>query len=58
MKNGTLILPSENARYFVELLGRKVQLQIEDMNQLSMQRNYRKYIQRYVEETDVNQVGF
>jgi V-type H+-transporting ATPase subunit a len=47
MKHGTIILPSERARYFVELLGRKVQLQIEDMNAISMKRNYRKYIQRY-----------
>ena len=47
MKHGTLILPAERARYFVELLGRKVQLQIEDMNELSMKRHYRKYIQRY-----------
>lgn len=48
MKHGTLILPAERARYFVELLGRKVQVQIEDMNAVSMKRNYRKYIQRYV----------
>jgi V-type H+-transporting ATPase subunit a len=47
MKNGNLIIPAEKARAVVELLGRKVQLQIEDMNQLSMRRNYRKYIQRY-----------
>jgi hypothetical protein len=47
MRHGTLILPAERARFFVELLGRKVQLQIEDMNETSMKRNYKKYIQRY-----------
>ena len=47
MKHGTLILPAERARYFVELIGKKVQLQIEDMNQLTLKRNYRKYIQSY-----------
>jgi V-type H+-transporting ATPase subunit a len=46
MKLGTLILPAERARYFVELIGRKVQVQIDDMNQISLKRNYRKYIQR------------
>ena len=48
MKQGTLVLPAERARHFVELIGRSVQIQIQDMNQHSMQRNYRKYIQRYV----------
>lgn len=56
MKHGTIILPSERARYFVELLGRKVQLQIEDMNEISMKRNYRKYIQRYAPSTPVSNV--
>jgi V-type H+-transporting ATPase subunit a len=49
MKHGTLILPAERARYFIELLGRKVQLQIQDMNEITMKRNYRKYIQRYAD---------
>jgi V-type H+-transporting ATPase subunit a len=47
MKHGTIILPAERARFFIELLGRKVQLQIEDMNEVTMKRSYRKYIQRY-----------
>jgi V-type H+-transporting ATPase subunit a len=47
MKHGTLVLPAERARYFVDLIGQKVQIQIRDMNQHSMKRHYRKYIQRY-----------
>ena len=53
MKHGTLILPAEKARYFVELIGRKVQVQIEDMNQISLKRNYRKYIQRYADSLHI-----
>ena len=48
MKHGTLVLPAERARSYVETLGERVQVQIQDMNQASMKRNYRKYIQRYV----------
>lgn len=48
MKKGTLVLPAERARHYVEIMGSKVQIQIEDMNELTMRRNYRKYIQRYV----------
>jgi V-type H+-transporting ATPase subunit a len=47
MKHGTLVLPAERARQFVDILGKRVQIQIEDMNAYSMKRNYRKYIQRY-----------
>ena len=46
MKKGTLVLPAERARHYVELIGTKVQVQIEDMNEHSMKRNYRTYIQR------------
>ena len=48
MRHGTLVLPAERARVFVENLGKSVQVQIEDMNAVSLRRNYRKYIQRYV----------
>ena len=47
MRHGTLVLPAERARIFVESLGKSVQIQIEDMNAISLRRNYRKYIQRY-----------
>ena len=47
MRHGTLVLPSERARSFVDILGKTVQIQFEDMNALSLIRNYRKYIQRY-----------
>ncbi len=48
MRHGTLVLPAERARFFIESVGSAVQLQIEDMNSLSLRRNYRRYIQRYV----------
>ena len=47
MRHGTLVLPAERARFFVESVGSTVQIQIEDMNNLSLRRNYRRYIQRY-----------
>eukprot|EP00917_Polyrhabdina_sp_WS-2016_P016978 GHVP01036703.1.p1 GENE.GHVP01036703.1~~GHVP01036703.1.p1 ORF type:complete len:744 (+),score=139.70 GHVP01036703.1:49-2280(+) len=46
MKHGTLVLPSDRAREFVDLLGREAKIQFEDMNELSMKRQYKKYIQR------------
>jgi hypothetical protein len=47
MKRGTLVLPVDRAKYILERLGRSVQVQIEDMNAVSMTRQYRKHIQRY-----------
>eukprot|EP00921_Rhytidocystis_pertsovi_P003055 GHVQ01005085.1.p1 GENE.GHVQ01005085.1~~GHVQ01005085.1.p1 ORF type:complete len:840 (+),score=106.77 GHVQ01005085.1:508-3027(+) len=46
MKYGTLVLPSDRAREFIDVLGRRSFLQFVDMNEYSMKRQYRKYIQR------------
>ncbi|CEM34423.1 unnamed protein product [Vitrella brassicaformis CCMP3155] len=49
MKHGTLVLPSERARAFIDILGRKANMQFVDMNAHSMQRPYKKYVQRLEE---------
>jgi len=46
MKHGTLVLPVDRARDFVDLIGEKTNMQFEDMNVRDMQRPYKKYIQR------------
>mmetsp|Transcript_23400 Transcript_23400/g.54005 ORF Transcript_23400/g.54005 Transcript_23400/m.54005 type:complete len:845 (-) Transcript_23400:108-2642(-) len=52
MKHGTLVLPPDRARFFVDLLGSTStmhftsKLQFEDMNTREMRRPYKKYIQR------------
>eukprot|EP00397_Hematodinium_sp_SG-2012_P005295 GEMP01005313.1.p1 GENE.GEMP01005313.1~~GEMP01005313.1.p1 ORF type:complete len:843 (+),score=177.60 GEMP01005313.1:149-2677(+) len=48
MKCGTLVLPNETARNFVNILGANVSLQFLDMHAKEMvpTRSYRKYIQR------------
>eukprot|EP00746_Dinoflagellata_sp_MGD_P146156 gnl/MRDRNA2_/MRDRNA2_78674_c0_seq1.p1 gnl/MRDRNA2_/MRDRNA2_78674_c0~~gnl/MRDRNA2_/MRDRNA2_78674_c0_seq1.p1 ORF type:complete len:831 (-),score=151.11 gnl/MRDRNA2_/MRDRNA2_78674_c0_seq1:32-2524(-) len=46
MKHGTLVVPTERARHFVDLIGRKATVQIEDMNVQDMRRPYKKYITR------------
>eukprot|EP00403_Amphidinium_massartii_P048627 CAMPEP_0178465122 /NCGR_PEP_ID=MMETSP0689_2-20121128/51194_1 /TAXON_ID=160604 /ORGANISM="Amphidinium massartii, Strain CS-259" /LENGTH=826 /DNA_ID=CAMNT_0020092043 /DNA_START=135 /DNA_END=2616 /DNA_ORIENTATION=+ len=46
MKHGTLVLPPDRARYFVDLIGSTSTMQFEDMNTREMQRPYKKYIQR------------
>eukprot|EP00922_Rhytidocystis_sp_ex-Travisia-forbesii_P043348 GHVS01064672.1.p1 GENE.GHVS01064672.1~~GHVS01064672.1.p1 ORF type:complete len:837 (+),score=111.29 GHVS01064672.1:172-2682(+) len=51
MKHGTLVLPSDRARDFIDVLGRSTFIQFVDMNEHSMRRQYRKYIQR-IDETD------
>eukprot|EP00922_Rhytidocystis_sp_ex-Travisia-forbesii_P060836 GHVS01090244.1.p1 GENE.GHVS01090244.1~~GHVS01090244.1.p1 ORF type:complete len:839 (+),score=131.33 GHVS01090244.1:129-2645(+) len=51
MKHGTLVLPSDRAREFVDVLGRASYIQFVDMNEYSMRRQYRKYIQR-IDETE------
>ncbi|KAF4674941.1 H(+)-transporting V0 sector ATPase subunit a [Perkinsus olseni] len=46
MTHGTVVLPHEYARNYVDLLGKQTKLMFEDMNSAVMQRPYRKYIQR------------
>jgi len=48
MSHGTLVLPVDpvRARYFIDLIGSKANMQFEDMNAQSMHRPYKKYIQR------------
>jgi V-type H+-transporting ATPase subunit a len=46
MKHGMIILPMEQSRDFVEILGTKTLVQFEDMNAKSMRRPYKKHIQR------------
>jgi len=47
MKHGTLVLPVEQARHFMDKLGKNVNMQFEDMNSKAMVRPYKKYIQRF-----------
>eukprot|EP00923_Selenidium_pygospionis_P021423 GHVN01036898.1.p1 GENE.GHVN01036898.1~~GHVN01036898.1.p1 ORF type:complete len:832 (-),score=102.98 GHVN01036898.1:549-3044(-) len=49
MKHGTFVLPPGRAREFMDLIGRKTDLQIVDMNATTMQREYSKYVQRIEE---------
>jgi V-type H+-transporting ATPase subunit a len=46
MKHGTLVLPTDRARDFIDLIGDKTNMQFEDMNARDMQRPYKRYIQR------------
>jgi len=46
MKHGTLVLPVDRARHFIDLIGSETNMQFEDMNARSMRREYKKYIQR------------
>jgi len=48
MKHGTLVLPTERARHFMNVVGKlqNCNIQFEDMNSQTMRRPYRKYIQR------------
>lgn len=46
MKHGTLVLPVDRARQFVDLIGHNTKMQFEDMNARDMHRPYKKYIQR------------
>jgi len=46
MKHGTLVLPVDRARHFVDLIGSCTNMQFEDMNAKDMHRPYKKYIQR------------
>eukprot|EP00913_Durusdinium_trenchii_P015696 g14751.t1 len=46
MKHGTLVVPVDRAREFIDLIGRNTKMQFEDMNARDMHRPYKKYIQR------------
>lgn len=46
MKHGTLVLPVDRARDYIDLIGEKTNMQFEDMNVRDMHRPYKKYIQR------------
>eukprot|EP00929_Paragymnodinium_shiwhaense_P069471 TRINITY_DN3502_c0_g1_i1.p1 TRINITY_DN3502_c0_g1~~TRINITY_DN3502_c0_g1_i1.p1 ORF type:complete len:836 (+),score=230.49 TRINITY_DN3502_c0_g1_i1:131-2638(+) len=46
MKHGTLVLPVDRARHFIDLIGSKTNMQFEDMNAREMHRPYKKHIQR------------
>lgn len=46
MKHGTLVLPVDRARHFIDLIGYNTSMQFEDMNARDMHRPYKKHIQR------------
>merc|ERR1719160_1113779 len=46
MKHGTLVLPTERARHFMDLIGRNCNMLFEDMNSSDMRRPYKKHVQR------------
>jgi len=46
MKHGTLVLPVDRARHFVNLIGSCTNMQFQDINASGMHRPYKKYIQR------------
>jgi len=46
MKRGTLVLPVDRARHFIDLIGHHTSMQFEDMNAREMHRPYKKHIQR------------
>eukprot|EP00411_Alexandrium_monilatum_P106457 CAMPEP_0175782814 /NCGR_PEP_ID=MMETSP0097-20121207/77981_1 /TAXON_ID=311494 /ORGANISM="Alexandrium monilatum, Strain CCMP3105" /LENGTH=50 /DNA_ID=CAMNT_0017093655 /DNA_START=45 /DNA_END=194 /DNA_ORIENTATION=+ len=42
MKHGTLVLPIDRARQFIDLIGHNTKMQFEDMNARDMHRPYKK----------------
>mmetsp|Transcript_66010 Transcript_66010/g.148341 ORF Transcript_66010/g.148341 Transcript_66010/m.148341 type:complete len:811 (+) Transcript_66010:104-2536(+) len=46
MRYGMLVLPVQDARKYVDIIGKETNIQFEDMNGREMRRPYRKYIQR------------
>jgi len=46
MKYGMLVLPVQDARRYIDKIGRETNIQFEDMNAREMRRPYRKHIQR------------
>jgi V-type H+-transporting ATPase subunit a len=46
MKHGTVILPSNAARFYVNLVGHRSNMQFQDMNAHDLHRPYKQHIQR------------
>jgi V-type H+-transporting ATPase subunit a len=46
MKHGTLVLPVDRARAFMDVIGEKTNMQFEDMNARNLHMPYKTYIQR------------
>jgi len=46
MAHGMLVLPVQDARKYIDKIGKETNIQFEDMNSREMRRPYRKYIQR------------
>ena len=46
MKHGTVVLPSNAARFYVELVGHHASIQFQDMNEHELHRPYKQHIQR------------
>mmetsp|Transcript_55500 Transcript_55500/g.160822 ORF Transcript_55500/g.160822 Transcript_55500/m.160822 type:complete len:857 (-) Transcript_55500:210-2780(-) len=46
MQYGTLVLPVDRARQFIDIIGASTKMQFEDMNARNLHRPYKKYIQR------------
>jgi len=46
MKYGMLVLPVQDARRYIDKLGKETNIQYEDMNAREMRRPYRKHVQR------------
>eukprot|EP00933_Yihiella_yeosuensis_P016790 TRINITY_DN1420_c0_g1_i1.p1 TRINITY_DN1420_c0_g1~~TRINITY_DN1420_c0_g1_i1.p1 ORF type:complete len:810 (+),score=203.16 TRINITY_DN1420_c0_g1_i1:81-2510(+) len=65
MQYGMLVLPVQDAKKYVDALGRETNVQFEDMNTRDMRRPYRKHIQRIDEMErilrfmyeEINQIG-
>eukprot|EP00929_Paragymnodinium_shiwhaense_P095921 TRINITY_DN5724_c0_g1_i1.p1 TRINITY_DN5724_c0_g1~~TRINITY_DN5724_c0_g1_i1.p1 ORF type:complete len:811 (-),score=239.12 TRINITY_DN5724_c0_g1_i1:206-2638(-) len=49
MTQGTLLLPRQDAKKYIDMIGRELNLQFEDQNSDHMRRPYRKYVQRIEE---------
>jgi len=49
MAHGTLILPVQDPKKYVDKIGKETSVQFEDMNAREMRRPYRKYVQRIEE---------
>jgi len=51
MRSGTLVLPVDRTRHFIDLIGNKVDMQFEDMHAQKMapKRPYKKFVQRIEE---------
>merc|ERR1719291_996791 len=46
MKYGMLVLPVQDARRYIDTIGKETNMQFEDMNAREMRRPYRKHVQR------------